>query len=188
MASKKISWRMANSIANRIADKAFEHLINPKQKMLEAVGAEAFDVLKQHIDLDLLRRFNIVGSDSNMRLKVKCAADGSDDSTVLIQFKAEDGFTPYNPQTPTVTDDGLWQRARDLSGELNVLRHKRYALYNELKSQLEGKTTNMAIKAWPEAAEIIAQIANVTLVGDMTTPLESLLSKYLPMLAAPQGV
>jgi len=188
MASKKISWRMANSIADRIADKAFEHLINPKQKMLEAVGVEAFDVMKQHIDLGSLRRFNIVGSNSNMRLEVKCAADGSDDSAVLIQFEAEDGFSSYNWETPTVTDDGLWQRARDLSGELNVLHHKRYSLYDELKSQLEGKTTNMAIKAWPEAAEIIAQIADVNLVGDMTTPLESLLSKYLPMLAAPQEV
>ena len=188
MASKKISWRTANSIADRIANKAFEHLINPKQKMLEAVGAEAFDVLKQHIDLGLLRRFNIVNSNSNMRLKVKCTADGSDDSTVLIRFETEDGFSSYNGETPTVTDDGLWQRARDLAGELDVLRRKRNLLYNELKSQLEGKTTNMAIKAWPEAAEIIAQVANINLVGDMTTPLENLLSKYLPMLAAPQGV
>lgn len=188
MASKKINWRTANSIADRIADKAFEHLINPKQKMLEAVGAEAFDVLKQHIDLSLLRRFNIVNSNSNMRLKVKCTADGSDDSTVLIRFETEDGFSSYNGETPTVTDDGLWQRARDLAGELDVLRRKRNLLYNELKSQLEGKTTNMAIKAWPEAAEIIAQVANINLVGDMTTPLENLLSKYLPMLEAPQGV
>lgn len=188
MASKKINWRMADSIANRIADKAFEHLINPKQKMLEAVGAEAFDVLKQHIDLGLLRRFNIVDSNSNMRLKVKCTADGSNDSTVLIQFETEDGFNSYHWETPTVTDDGLWQRARDLTDELDVLRRKRNSLCNELQSQLEGKTTNMAIKAWPEAAEIIAQIANINLVGDMTTPLENLLSKYLPVLAAPQGV
>ncbi len=188
MASRKINWRMANSIADRIADKAFEHLIDPKQKMLEAVGVEAFDVMKQHIDVGLLRRFNIVGSNSNMRLKVKCTADGSDDSAVLIQFEAEDGFSVYYLETPTVTDDGLWQRARDLAGELGVLRHKRNLLYNELKSQLEGKTTNMAIKAWPEAAEIIAQIADINLIGDMTTPLESLLSKYLPMLAAPRGV
>lgn len=188
MASKKINWRMADSIANRIADKAFEHLINPKQKMLEAVGAEAFDVLKQHIDIGLLRRFNIVDSNSNMRLKVKCTADGSDDSAVLIQFEAEDGFSTYHCETPTVTDDGLWQRARDLAGELDVLRRKRNSLYIELKSQLEGKTTNMAIKAWPEATEIIAQIANVKPASDMTTPLETLLAKYLPMLAAPQGV
>ena len=188
MASKKINWRMANSIADRIADKAFEHLINPKQKMLEAVGVEAFDVMKQHIDLDLLHRFNLIDSNSNMRLKVKCTADGSGDSAVLIQFEAEDGFGSYHCETPTVTDDGLWQRAQDLAGELNILRCKRKSLYNELKSQLEGKTTHMAIKAWPEAAEIIAQIADINLVGDMTTPLESLLSKYLPMLAAPQGV
>lgn len=188
MASKKINWRMADSIANRIADKAFEHLINPKQKMLEAVGAEAFDVLKQHIDLGLLRRFNIVDSNSDMRLKVKCTADGSNDSTVLIHFETEDGFSSYNWETPTVTDDGLWQRARDLAGELDVLRRKRNLLCNELRSQLEGKTTNTAIKAWPEAAEIIAQVADINLVGDMTTPLENLLSKYLPMLAAPQGV
>lgn len=42
-----------------------------------------------------------------------------------------------------------------------------------------------AMEAWPEAAEIIASAAEVDVGNTMTRPLEALLSRYIPMLAAP---
>ena len=53
-----------------------------------------------------------------------------------------------------------------------------------LQDQLEGRTTKQAIGAWPEAADIIAKIAEVE-TSSFTRPLEVLLAKYMPMLPAP---
>jgi hypothetical protein len=47
------------------------------------------------------------------------------------------------------------------------------------------------MKVWPEAATIVAEFFNIDTDGkdkSMTSPLDQLLSKFMPLLAAPQGV
>ena len=93
-----------------------------------------------------------------------------------LAFGCEDDFS---------TLEKIYRETKDVSFEKELM-----ALIDKEKNLSYPKAKEMlvAAKLGEKAAEIIAQIANVTLVGDMTTPLESLLSKYLPMLAAPQGV
>ena len=58
MASRKINWRMADSIANRIADKAFEHLDAPVRRLAGKFAPIAFaDPLERELlpqDEDIL--------------------------------------------------------------------------------------------------------------------------------------
>ncbi len=185
MASRKINWRMADAIGAAIAGKAFEHLIKPKQDALAAIGREAFARMTARVDVPVLQEFNIVGADGPLQFDIRCQADQSNDNSVRVFVE---GFTITGWNVPCVVDDDLWARARGVADELKALRSKSCAFSNELRQQLEGKTTTAAMKAWPEAAEIIANVTGASLNNGFTVPLESLLSKYLPMLAAPQGV
>ena len=185
MASRKINWRMADLIGDAIAEKAFEHLIKPKQDALAAIGREAFAHITTRVDVSVLQELNIVGANGQLQFDIRCQADQSNDNSVRVFVE---GFTITGWNVPCVVDDDLWSRAYEISNELKTLRLKSCALSTELKQQLEGKTTTAAMKAWPEAAEIIANITGTSLNNGFTVPLDSLLSKYLPMLAAPQGV
>ena len=187
MASKKINWHLAHTIACEISTKAFEHLIAPLEKLLDEIGTEVADVILGEIDLDVLLNYNIVQKHSGFRpISIRIAEDGSKDSAITVNAEMGFSLAGWNILEAVVSYD-VWSRANSISQRLTALRVKRAQMADELKTQLEGSTTATAIKAWPEAEDIILEAAGITNSGNFTVPLDSLLMKYLPMLPAPKG-
>ena len=96
------------------------------------------------------------------------------------------GFSTYN--CLSIQDAGMYARAHEVRQKRERLAVAQGQLREELRSQLLGKTTKQAIEAWPEAAKIISDVAEVGTEGSITKPLEALLARFIPALPAPQGV
>ena len=187
MASKKINWNLANSIAHAIAEKAFEHLVKPLEKALEDIGTEAAEIVLEQINPDVLIRLNIVKENSAPKpIMIRCADDESKDSALAVP--ATLGFTLMGWENiETIVPDEMWNRANDIARQLTSLCSKRQEMSYEMQQQLTGTTTAAAIKAWPEAESIISDVAGLIGSGNFTVPLDNLLAKYMPLLPAPQG-
>lgn len=187
MSSKKINYNMASNIATAIAEKAFEHLTAPLRIALDRIGEEALLVIEQRLDISALRDFGLAEPETvKMAIDIALSSDGSRDN--MIRTYTKHGFSMYAWKAAYIVDDALYQRAEAIHTPLREFVRKQNTLRDEIRAQLEGKTVTVACKAWPEAAEIICDVAGVANGPAFTVPLESLLSKYLPMLAAPQGV
>lgn len=180
MAHKKIGTQLASDIAEKIAKKAFEHLIPALEEQLREVGREAYKRIDDDIDLAKCAEYGMTYKADNPGVRIKL-----DEDVVLCGNLGFAGYRYSNYGEMTIKDAGLYARAKPIHGRLSALRNAQRDLMRDLESQLHGKSTKAAMEAWPEAAEIIASAAEVDVDNTMTRPLEVLLSRYIPMLAAP---
>jgi hypothetical protein len=185
MAHKKIGTQLASDIAERIAKKAFEHLIPTLEEQLREIGREAYKRIDDNVDLAKCAEYGLCHKDSHPTVKIRLVKD----EVVCGDL----GFVGYNINRfdyLTIEDAGLYGQAQPIRKRLNELRNAQHGLKRDLESQLRGKSTKAAMEAWPEAAGIIASVADVDVGNTMTRPLDALLSRYIPMLSAPtaQGV
>lgn len=185
MATKKINRYLAIDIAGKIANKAFEHLLVPAEAALEAFSKRAVAQLVEEVDVPALLRYRVVSpSDVSQHLAVGLSSDGSEDSDIRISGYT--GFTSSYWHCPRIVNDALYAEMLPTYEHVNNLRRKQSDLSEQLHRELEGKTTSQAMKAWPEAADLIAEVSGCNNPNHgFTTPLESLLMKFLPMLPAP---
>ena len=182
MAHKKIGTQLASDIAEKIAKKAFEHLIPALEEQLREVGREAYKRVDDDIDLAKCAEYSMTYKADNPSVVIKLDKD--------VVWCGDLGFAGYRYSgygEMTIEDGGLYGRAKPLQDRINELCRARRELWRDLESQLRGKSTKAAMEAWPEAADIIASVALVDVGDTMTRPLEALLSRYIPMLAAPAG-
>ena len=180
MAHKKIGTQLASDIAEKIAKKAFEHLIPALEEQLREVGREAYKRIDDDIDLVKCAEYGLIDKSEYPGVKIRLDKD--------VVWCGKLGFVGYRHTgygEMTIEDAGLYGRAKPLQDRINELCRARRELERDLESQLRGKSTKAAIEAWPEAAEIIASAAEVDVANTMTRPLEVLLSRHIPMLAAP---
>lgn len=185
MAAKKINWRLAQTIAHKIAEKAFEHLETPLEKALESIADEAYSRLLPMFEQ--LEQFSVVDDSNSYCMKLMRDDVANEDSAIELTKLGHDiKIVRFNWTSPTVRDSALYARAEPIATRLRELGSQKYRLKEELREQLDGKTTKFAMTNWPEAADIIAEAAGVQNGTPMTTPLEVLLAKFLPMLPAPQ--
>lgn len=185
MSSKKISKDAAYAISERIANKAFEHLISPLQAQVKELGIEASNKLHAQIDSKLLRSMNIIAGDSDsMRIWVYASADDFGNESRKVNLDGP-GWSGSYWDAVSIVDADLAARASVAVERLADLCKKRQMLANELCSRCLGKTVKAALAAWPEAADIIADVTGVPLTQGFVSPLENLLAKFLPMLPAP---
>lgn len=188
MAAKKINWRLAHNIATAIADKAFDHLKSPLETELEKFADEAYEIIVPAIKA--CEPFRLTKKDDVVRIQItNSESEIEDDEHFKIDVYKRGKDIPFVKtwhSYAVVYNPDLFERAKPVYERLTELNQKRFRLFEELKSQLEGKTISAAMKAWPEAADIIAEMAGVTEGVPLTTPLEVLLARFLPMLPAPQ--
>ena len=189
MSATKIKYYEANTIAARIADKAFEHLLAPHVKLSEAFTKRQYEKILETIGTSHIATL------TNLGLL-------EEDSNCYIEFtsKGREATVEYSPENPVfsiagygsrpykIRDDAVFDEYEEIAGPIETLEKQSRQLSKELQSQLEGKSAKQAMKAWPEAAGIIADYFKLSLDGkdvSMTSPLEVLLAKYLPALPAP---
>lgn len=185
MSQNKINSWEAGNIAKVIAAKAFEHLLKSYEDNIASFATQCYldhvrdlglaDKREQFIAAKLIAEVehaNIVFSDG----------DNSWNELISGELLAPDRY--YN--TWTITDPAKVSAYRELNEARAPLVRKREALITELTAQMENKSANSVIKAWPEAAPFVADYFQIKKVP-LSTPLETLLAKFLPMLPAPQG-
>ena len=187
MKHRKIGQELARNIASAIADKAFEHLLPQAQAECRAIADEAYDRIDADLNFAKMAEYGFAyrASNGGAQKSIRIVADRNN----YVDLTTSDrpwGLSTYN--CLSIQDAGMYARAHEARQKHARLAAARRQLYEELQSQLLGKTTKQAIEAWPEAAEIIADIAEVGTESPITKPLEALLARFIPALPAPQGV
>jgi hypothetical protein len=187
--AKLNSWE-AQNIARKIAEKAFEHVIGPINEKINEHLREAYRV--QMIAL---------GTSPELLAEVGLG-ELSDEITVSVVIgenrwnEIVKGNTGEFIRWSTYRADFYFKAESDtpayatFCAERAPFRVQQNALQQELQTQLQGKSIKAVMKAWPEAARFVAGEfrIDISTPAEMTKPLETILAKYLPMLAAPQGV
>ncbi len=187
MKHRKIGQELARDIASAIADKAFEHLLPQAQAECRAIADEAYDRIDAEFDFAKMAEYGFAyrASNGGTSKVIRIVADR--DNYADLETSARPwGLSTYN--CLHIEDAGMYARAREARQNRERLAVAHRQLRDELQSQLLGQTTKQAIEAWPEAAEIIADIAEVGTESPITKPLEALLARFIPALPAPQGV
>ena len=185
MKHRKISCKLADDIAQTIADKAFEHLLGPAGKALQAVAREAYAKIEATLDLRAAAKIGLTDQTQSVALDIRSSVADRSDITVST---GQPGYTTCGWRHIGLINDELYARAAEASTRIQALYKSRLELVRELRAQLAGKTTKQALEAWPEAAEIITSVAGLDSTDSFTKPLETLLAKFLPALPAPKGV
>lgn len=186
MKHRKIGQKLADDIAQAIADKAFEHLIPAAQKRAEAISRLAYAKLASLFDLEALYKTEVCGKGGTCSIRVRPEGDPSDANIAYANISA-DVFWFRTWTAPIIDDTSIHEQLVEVRAELARLSQKYTDLRRELRAQLLGKTTKQAVEAWPEAAGIIADVADLDETGAFVKPLETLLAKFLPALPAPAG-
>lgn len=191
MSATKIKYWEADSIATLIANKAFEHLMAPhKVAVANHVRCQYNHIIKDVIGVGNIATFVKIGmllDNGHTNVTFKCDSDKYVESIRDDLIVSPGGYSP----TFIVSDLVACEEYLRLIAPLQELCGKMNGLQKELQAQLTDKSAKNAMKAWPEAAPIIANFFNIDELGkdiSMTSPLEQLLAKYMPMLPAPQGV
>ena len=187
MKHRKIGQELARNIALAIANKAFEHLLPQAQAECVVIANEAYDHIDAELDFAKMAEYGLAHRASNggAQKSIRIVADRNN-YVDLTTSERPWGLSTYN--CLSLTDAGMYARAHEASQKRERLAVAHRQLRDELQSQLLGQTTKQAIEAWPEAAEIIADIAEVGTESPITKPLEALLARFIPALPAPQGV
>lgn len=192
MSTKKIKSWNADNIAEKIAKKAFEHLIGPIEQQQQNLARLVYGKINDEIHFSHLISYGVVKDWPDER-EITVFIDvyngsGQEQNLYFESRENEPVCTPIGwNQHFKYTDDEVFDLASELQERLTPLEVKRHELKNTLKLQLVDKTVKQAVTAWPEAASIIYDIMGVEGPKAFVTPLEELLARFLPMLPAPSA-
>lgn len=190
MSATKINNSEAHSLAHRIANKAFEHLIEPAEDRYNSSAKKAYDKLIANIGGEEVARTLALYRCADQRETVQIEVKGNAESPITARYKAPKGRAFYfglSWNNPLIIDVDLFDEISEQQRIVSDLTDKRNQLAYELCKQMEGRSAKKMLTAWPEAESIFQEFFGVTGGGEISTPLESLLAKFLPMLAAPVG-
>lgn len=185
MSKSKIDKHEANRIAENISDEAFAHLIKPITEQINALLRTAYHAYMRKDMAAFLVERGLAGQNSAVEVVVRY---GTGTTTEIIRGDTGEFTVPigHSNQFKFLTAAETPEYAQ-LHEAHAPLRQKRAALRNELSKQMVGRSASKVMKTWPEAAPFVARYFELdTATHEMTTPLDALLAKYLPMLPAPK--
>lgn len=190
MSQSKMTWWEAQKIANSIAEKAFEHLLGPIDKKINAHLRECYHRLVPAAVKETVLKYQVSSASNRITVSVLTDKGGDEEGRwkEVLTGDADEflqsGRYSSDFEFQSVDETPLYSA---LCTERAPLRAQALALSTELTEQLTGRSAKAAMKAWPEAAGFIAEAFGITSHVEMVKPLEVLLAKYLPTLAAPKG-
>lgn len=188
MSKHKINSSEAVSIANKIADKAFEHLIEPAEGRLQDLLEDAYWKIAGNWDqatIESLTKHRALHTGNKIEIYVTDGKHGAN-----FDLKGDNLVCKGSYGSDLIVSDAnLLDKLQELSSELKQLRVKRNNLHFELVAQIAGRSAKSVIENWPEAETFVKDEFPEKTVDKpvMTTPLETLLGKFLPALPAPQS-
>lgn len=187
MSTKKIKWHEARNIGQKIARKAFAHILDPLEAEYKRAAQGVYNFTLAEIGLTPARLMELgLCTDGS---SVTITLSNGNGNEIEVHYDAPDKelkvIRPYGYNGFNIESETLYHQMVSILSRLKPFTDKRDALADELQSQVDGKTVTQAMKNWPEAADIIADIMQVG-VPAMTIPLEQLLARFLPALPAPK--
>lgn len=188
MSKHKINADEADSITGKIADKAFQHLIEPAETLIQDVLEDAYWKIAGNWDqatIESLTEHRALNTCNKIEIYV---TDGKHGASFNLKGDSLVSNGSYGSDL-IISDANLLDKLQELSSELKQLRVKRNNLHFELIKQIAGRSAKSVIENWPEAETFVKDEFPEKTVDKpvMTTPLETLLGKFLPALPAPQS-
>lgn len=197
MSTKRINDWNADSIAHRIAKKAFAHIMKPFEDKLAAVAKTCYDTMMQGVDVKWLLEHGFAKQCKIVWVEIN---DGhgeehkvphrQDNGNIDNDDDDERGLLicPHSYSSAVrITSAEHWIAVKNLYEQMSPYEDQCEKLKRELAKQINGKTVTQACKAWPAAANIINGQMGVEAVKQMDVPLEQLLGKFLLALPAPEA-
>lgn len=184
MASKRLDYWNARVIAERVANKAFEHLITPPEQQIKIIAASAYCEALENIgltqsNLELARKHNLVEAYDQCNVIF-----GSENDSTMETTLTDGNFITARF---TVFDEKHIADAKKIWPEYWVLHEARENLMNTVRNQMAGKSVAAIKKNWPEISGFIDDVLGKE-TNEMTVPFENLLMRFLPALPAPTTV
>lgn len=192
MSQSKMNSYEASCIAKTIAVKAFAHVLDPLDKEVNfyLYGCYCKIMTSERIEHHVQYGMGEYADKITVKVHVPCADNPSGERTYEEAISSDVldlcKTSRWGPDFVFFTIEETSEYTR-LCAKRAPWRTHRDELAKELVRQLSGRSAKQSMKDWPEAADIIADHFGITTHIAMVKPLEVLLSKYLPMLAAPQG-
>ena len=197
----RISQTVAQIIARKVANAAFEHIAKPLVKKSDGLVIHHYKTFFASLDtktLDALNNSGLINPVENStdldailvaeefkedesrkyRLRVHCELDASDMVTRLSTRYASAPLI----HIPLVE----FEKVQAVLSEIEDKRNKHSALAAEVADQITGKSIATVVKNWPEIESFVLECYEIHNPDGMVTPFSSVLSKYLPALPAPE--
>ena len=190
MSKQKININEAGAISTSIAEKAFEHLINPIDERIQTTLRDAYDQITkgwssstisgmiEHCLISETDRLDMEVSDGKHSIRMSLIDES------LLQSRSNWDSNFY------INDPDLHDKLVELHRERGQLAQKRTALQTEIALQIIGRNTKQVLEAWPEAKSFIDEQfpeKKPEAKPSMDAPLDALLARFLPALPAPQS-
>lgn len=177
-----VKYYSATRIADLIAGKAFEHLIDPIEAQIQSIVRP----LIEKEDLPKLAKMGFinVGIDGDNNLPINVYPDSytiADDEEIATKYVGD--YHTY--RVINLHDDATYEALQPLAAALKELEGQKQRMREAIRIQVEGRTVKKVCEAWPEAADIVCKVMEVDKTTAMTAPLEALLARFLPALPAP---
>lgn len=203
MGQRKITWQEAAAIANKVADKAFEHLLPPLEKKLGVAAERAYDKKVKELGLTPKMVEALLEAEVLDDGCYECRVDfkrGEASNFVTVGQGARWSNGRYVPASAdarklvssslTISDADLADEVLTILDEISPLREKRSGLKSEIQDQLTSKSAKQVAAVWPEVAPFVNDYFNIKNgPGEtMTSPFSDLIAKYLLALPAPATV
>ena len=188
--SKKIGSYEAFNIASRVASKAFEHLITPAQERLDQVAMAAYTQELQDCGITpeieaKMRARRKQRQDANYDHKCKINYGKADEDECIYELS----FDKVRPLTGYIhlQNKKSCKAIEAAHATLTPLEYKCALLRDDIKAQINGKTTAVVRKHWPELTGFVEDVMRegINMNPISPVPFQSLLNKHLLALAAP---
>jgi hypothetical protein len=195
MSQKKIRWGDARQIGFAIANKAFEHLVDPIVKRQREFVQACYDATLRDLGLtgpkvDALAAAGLLNKSAYCMVEFT-GADGDEAASFMLGQHCPWG-TPNDKQPPCIfvgsslaVDNPAWLAVfSKLKDESRPYHENCTALANAIVKQIEGRSAAYVMKEWPEAASFVAEALNLN-ITPIIKPLDTLLVRFLLALPAP---
>jgi hypothetical protein len=186
--AKKIGYWDARAIATRIAEKAFEHLLNPQKEVIRALTVEAYNDALQSVGMTKKHIKDLCALDI-IKMSKHCTVNFDPDNGVGFML----GNSDYGSEDPAlyvtqeliIKNEDFIAKFKTLWPAYSSTLESISALQTSVHRQIDGKTPAAVKKAWPEVAGFIDDHLGMAQPNDFVIPFESLLARFLPALPAP---
>lgn len=183
MGTKYLKYWDADAIARKMSEKAFEHLTKPLADKINYIASLAYEQYLAKVGVTEKQAIELLGSASAAVITL----DDGKGNDIRITYTCEDvaSFSCYHSHV--IENSGLYDQYQEVLAVLKPYESQKFELLAEIRKQIEGKSISAVTKNWPEAAYFINELGYGVPKNAMTTPLESLLARFLPALPAPEA-
>lgn len=189
MSSKKIDYYNGQNIAQRVTDKAFEHLYGPAHAAVTAEAQHVYELFFKHLglhDLQIKRMLDCQVLEMRKYCDVKFK-DGDKEHYFTLGVRGYEPAAPESWVCPTLqVPPELEPDLLKVYTKFKQVEDAKTAFYNRVHQDITGRSIPSVIKKWPEIKGFIEDVYGEQMGNDLVVPFSDLIKKYMsPLMALP---